>query len=63
MLYKMHFVQQHASRQLLLQPRISYDLGKRLEELDNNRGAMQTFYQKYKAKSKVIYTLCHTKRT
>ena len=50
---EMHYVQQHAAPQFVLQPKISYDIGQIREELGDNSGAMQAYYQSIKLNPKL----------
>ena len=50
---EMQYTQKHTSPQLVLQPKISYDIGKIREELDDNAGAIQDYYKCIKLNPKI----------
>ena len=50
---EMRYVQKAAPPTFVLQPKISYDIGQILEELDNFSGAMQAYYQSIKLNPKL----------
>jgi len=49
----MQYVQKNAPPQFVLQPRISYDIGQIREELGDNAGAMEAYYQSIKLNPKL----------
>jgi len=49
----MQYVQREAPPTFILQPRISYDIGQIREELGDNAGAMQAYYQCIKLNPKI----------
>lgn len=50
---EMQYVQRNAPPTFKLQPKISYDIGQILEELDDNAGAMHAYYQSIKLNPKL----------
>ena len=50
---EMQYVQKDAPPQFVLQPKISYDIGQIREELGDNSGAMQAYYQSIKLNPKL----------
>lgn len=50
---EMQYVQRNAPPTFVLQPKISYDIGQILEELDDNAGAMHAYYQSIKLNPKL----------